>query len=69
MYPGPAGPVDSLRVAAFADSLQDYALLQTAGIARDDPLLEPLQSFEGFPKTERWLTAARRTVLRRAAAL
>ena len=32
VYPGPDGPVDSLRWEVFAASLQDYALLQEAGV-------------------------------------
>jgi hypothetical protein len=63
VYPGPDGPLDSLRWEVFGESLQDYALLQTLGIPRDDTLLAPLRSFEDFPKTERWLTTARRRLL------
>lgn len=64
VYPGEQGPIDSLRYEAFADSLQDYALLQTLGIDPDNRLLAPLQSFEAFPKTERWIVNTRRTLLR-----
>ncbi len=67
IYPGPAGPLDSLRWEVFAESLQDYALLQRAGVERDDPLLAPLASFEDFPRSEAWIDAARRQLLRRAA--
>ena len=63
VYPGPAGPIDSIRWEIFAHSLRDYALLQTLGVPRDHPLLQPLRSFEDFPKTRSWLTAARRKLL------
>ncbi|MCD4823173.1 MAG: DUF4091 domain-containing protein [Phycisphaerae bacterium] len=54
VYPGPDGPVDSVRWEIFGESLQDYALLQTLGVDRNNKLLAPLKSFENFPKTERW---------------
>lgn len=63
VYPGPDGPIDSVRWETFAQSLQDYALLQTLGVPRDDKLLAALRSFEDFPKTERWVAAARRKLL------
>lgn len=63
VYPGADGPIDSLRWEAFADSLQDYALLETLVVARDDRRLAPLRSFEDFPKTEAWLAKTRRALL------
>jgi len=54
VYPGPDGPVDSLRWEVIAEALQDYALLQTLGVDRDDELLRPIMSFTDFPKTEAW---------------
>ncbi len=62
VYPGPEGPIDSLRWEAFADSLQEYALLQTLGVPRDGALLAPLRSFEDFPKTEAWRLKARKAL-------
>lgn len=59
VYPGPHGPVDSIRWEIFGESLQDYALLQTLGIDRSDPLLAPLKSFADFPKTVKWRSDAR----------
>ena len=67
VYPGPDGPIDSLRWEAFADSMQDYALLQTVGVERGDRLLAPLESFEDFPKDEEWIRGARKKLLARAA--
>jgi hypothetical protein len=66
VYPGPEGPVDSIRWEIFAESLQDYALLQTLGVERDDPLLAPLRSFEDFPKSAEWRQQVRHTLLTRA---
>ncbi len=64
VYPGPDGPLDSIRWEVFAESLEDYALLRTAGIQPDDPLLQPIRSYADFPKTEDWLHAALDRVLR-----
>jgi len=63
VYPGPAGPVDSLRWEVFAESLQDYQLLQTLGVARDHELLAELRSFEDFPKAAAWRADVRRRLL------
>lgn len=63
VYPGPAGPVDSLRWEVFAEGLRDYQLLQTLDVSREDPLLAALQSFADFPKTAVWREAARRQLL------
>lgn len=65
VYPGADGPVESIRGQVFAESLQDLALLQTAGVASDDKLLEPLKDFDDFPKDEKWQQEARKAVLKR----
>lgn len=67
VYPGPDGPIDSLRWEVFGEGLQDYALLQSAGVERTDPILRGLKSFEDFPRTEKWIAAARLKALKRAA--
>lgn len=64
VYPGEHGPIDSLRHEVFADSLQEYALLQTLGLDRNHRILAPLKSFEDFPKTEAWLLETRKQLLR-----
>ncbi len=66
VYPGPAGPIDSLRWEVFAESLQDYQLLQTLGLSRDHELLAPLRGFDDFPKRESWRSRARRELFRLA---
>ena len=63
VYPGPNGPIDSIRWEVFAESLQDYALLQTAGIDPGDALLSPMKTYADFPKTEEWIREARRRIL------
>jgi len=65
VYPGPNGPIDSMRWEVFGESLQDYALLQTAGLDRDIPLLKPIVSFAEFPKAEVWRRNAKRKVMKR----
>ncbi len=64
VYPGPAGPLDSLRWEVFAESLQDYQLLQTLGLPRDHELLQPLCGFDDFPKQESWRLQVRRELFR-----
>ncbi len=66
VYPGPHGPVDSIRWEVLGESLQDMALLQTLGIEGDNPLLAPLKNFADFPKSEKWLLDTRRRLLRSA---
>ncbi len=63
VYPGPDGPVDSIRWEVFGESLQDYALLQTLGIPRDHELLTPLKSFTDFPKSTSWRRDVKRQLL------
>ncbi|OGV44534.1 MAG: hypothetical protein A2017_19675 [Lentisphaerae bacterium GWF2_44_16] len=54
VYPGAEGPVDSIRWEIFGESMQDYALLQTLGIDRNDKMLSQLKAFDDFPLTEDW---------------
>lgn len=63
VYPGTNGPIDSIRWEVFSESLQDYALLQSAGIKPDDPMFSSLKDYQEFPKTENWLAEARRKIL------
>jgi hypothetical protein len=58
VYPGENGPIDSIRWEVFAESLQDYALLQAAGVDPDDAMLAELETYEVFPKHEQWINAA-----------
>lgn len=66
VYPGPRGPIDSIRWEVFGESLQDYRLLQTLGVDRDDKLFTPIKSFADFPKTEKWRQTARAKLFSRA---
>ncbi|MBN8853140.1 MAG: hypothetical protein BGO55_13600 [Sphingobacteriales bacterium 50-39] len=65
VYPGPDGPLDSIRWEVFAEGLQDYALLQSAGIKSTDPLLADIKSYADFPKKEEWHANLRRMILER----
>lgn len=59
IYPGKDGPLDSIRWEVFAESLQDMAVLQTAGVKPYDPRLAEIKTYAVFPKSEDWL---RRTI-------
>ncbi|HEX2948804.1 MAG TPA: DUF4091 domain-containing protein, partial [Armatimonadota bacterium] len=63
VYPGEHGPIDSLRWEVFAESLQDYALLQATGIAPDDALLADITDFAQFPRDIAWITSRREQLL------
>ncbi len=65
VYPGENGPVSSTRWEIFAESLQDYAMLQTAGINPDDTLLQEIQDYHIFPKTEGWILKTVEEILKR----
>jgi hypothetical protein len=58
VYPGESGPIDSIRWEVFAESLQDYAMLQSAGVKPDDAMLAELKDYADFPKSENWLRKA-----------
>ena len=56
VYPGADGkPIDSIRWEVWAESLQDYAILQTAGIKPTDPMLADIKTYADFPKNEQWI--------------
>jgi hypothetical protein len=64
IYPGGDGkPMDSIRWEVFAESLQDYAILQSAGIKPDDSLLVDLKSYAKFPKNEAWIDETMQKIL------
>jgi hypothetical protein len=56
IYPGVDEPIDSIRWEVFAESLQDFAILQTAAVSRDDAKLSSIKSYKDFPKAEKWIT-------------
>ena len=67
IYPGPDGkPMDSLRWEVFAEALQDYAILQTAGIKPDDALLSDIKTYGKFPKNEEWIAKTMEKILKPA---
>ena len=64
VYPGADGkPIDSIRWEVWAESLQDYAILQTAGIKPDDPMLADIKTYANFPKNEKWIDTTVRAIL------
>lgn len=63
VYPGPDGPLDSIRWEVFAESLQDYAILQTAGVRPDSALLSEIKGYDNFPKNEAWINQALAKIL------
>jgi len=44
-----------LRWEVFALSLQDYALLQTAGVKPDSALLSDMHSYTQYPRDAEWI--------------
>jgi hypothetical protein len=65
IYPGANGqPMDSIRWEVFAEALQDYAILQTAGIRPEDALLGDIKTYANFPKTEVWIRKTMEKLLR-----
>ena len=63
VYPGLEGPIDSLRWEVFAESLQDYALLQAAGLPPDTPDLAAIRDYADFPRDAEWIFGQRKAVL------
>lgn len=63
VYPGVDGPVDSIRWEVFAQSLQDYALLQTIGVDPHSDILSGIKEYDQFPKNADWITATRNKLL------
>ena len=63
VYPGPNGPLDSIRWEVFAESLQDYALMQTMGVNPNGKLLSALRDYARFPKDAAWITRTRKRLL------
>lgn len=66
VYPGPEGPLDSIRWEIFGESLQDYQLLQALDLDRDHALLRPIKDFAHFPKMATWRRDLRYTLLQMA---
>jgi hypothetical protein len=63
VYPGKDGPVDSIRWEAFAQGMQDYALLQAAGIEPNDESLADIKGYDDFPKRAEWILQHRAEIL------
>ncbi len=63
VYPGPDGPINSVRWEVFGDSLGDYALLQTLDVPRDANWLADLRAYDDFPVSADWIPTARHRLL------
>ena len=63
VYPGPEGPIDSMRWELFGESMQDYQLLQARNVDRNHPLLRPIRTFADFPKHAAWRQKVRHQLL------
>lgn len=63
VFPGPAGPIDSIRWEIFGLSLQDYALLQTLQIQPGGAALRAFRDFNDFPKRCQWFNNVRSRIL------
>jgi hypothetical protein len=63
VYPGPDGPIDSLRWEVFAQSLQDYTLLQSAGVKPESALLADMHSYTQYPRDAAWIQEKIKEVL------
>ncbi len=68
VYPGTSGPIDSIRWEIFAESLQDYAILQTLGIKPDDERLSTIKDYARFPKSEEWIQSTLSGLMRKGKA-
>ncbi len=65
VYPGENGPLDSIRWEVFAESLQDYQLLQTLKVP-PDALAGEFADYNAFPRAAAWVRRRRRRLLARA---
>ncbi len=65
VYPGPDGPLDSIRWEVFAESLQDYQLLQTLDIP-PSAFAGELRDYNRFPMSADWIRRHRRRLLETA---
>jgi hypothetical protein len=63
VYPGKDGPIDSIRWEVFAESLQDYAILQTAGVKPKDAMLSDIKTYAEFPRSADWIDKRLRAAL------
>ena len=62
VYPGPRGPIDSIRWEIFGEGLSDYALLASAGVQASHRLLSAIRNFHRFPKDPAWIRKARHEI-------
>jgi hypothetical protein len=63
VYPGPNGPIDSIRWEVFAAGLSDYALLQSLEVTPEDPALAAVEDYTRFPRAGEWIRTKRQELL------
>ncbi|MCK9223129.1 MAG: DUF4091 domain-containing protein [Limnochordia bacterium] len=63
VYPGANGPVGSLRWEVFAESLNDYTLLQTLRLRSDDSSLSFFKAYDDYPQDRSWYELTRAALL------
>ena len=63
VYPGQAGPLDSIRWETFRESMQDHALLRLAEDTLGPIDLPDLVDFETYPASANWLLDKRQAIL------
>ncbi len=68
VYPGPRGPIDSIRWEILGEGLCDYALLACARVPASARLLAGIRNFHRFPKDAAWVRRARHAALSLATA-
>ena len=59
VYPGPEGPLDSIRWEVFAEGLADRSILGLQSVQPGGRLLAAVHSFHHFPKNAGWLRGAK----------
>jgi hypothetical protein len=72
VYPGPEGPIPSLRMKVLAEALQDMRALQAlskkigfeATVALLEEGLDPPLTFDTYPREAGWLLAVRERINR-----
>lgn len=64
VYPGPEGPLDSIRWENFYDTLQDYDLLTNLNFDKKSDLLKDLKTYAEFPRDPDFIWDLREKLLK-----
>jgi len=52
VYPGPDGPLDSIRWEVWSEAMQDLAILRQLGVSAEDRCLTGIRGYDDFPWRE-----------------